>query len=150
VKPMQFSAVLGNPPERELSVIELFVDRIGQWGEIQQESGVLLLEVYPAAGCDAWTFTCDDLNRLFEKAKERLVSPLEKEEGTIDINPMYRQTDDSLSVHSDGRECARFSWQGGNLVLTFVPRSDGLAWRFLLKDVITLVEQVASESRRAK
>jgi len=147
---MHFSAILGNPPERELSVIELFVDGIGQWGEIQQEGGVLLLEVYSAPGCDEWTFTCDDLNRLFDKAKERLVSPLEKNGVTIDSHAFHRQAADVHAINSDGRECARFSRHSGTLVLTFIPRSDGLPWRFLLKDIIKSIDEVALDKGEAQ
>lgn len=68
----KIEAWYSTPPEHELPVVELFYGDEGQWGEINQDTGDLLIEIYPKDGRTPWIFNLDELILAFQKAKKKL------------------------------------------------------------------------------
>ena len=46
-----------------------------QWAEVNQESGNLMLEIYPRRDGKPWIFDLDEAVTELERAKDRLVGP---------------------------------------------------------------------------
>ena len=63
--------VLASPPDRKFLVAEIFFDS-EQLAEINQESGELMLEIYPRRDGKPWKLTYTNLSFALEEAKTRL------------------------------------------------------------------------------
>jgi len=61
-----------SPPDRELLVASLMAGNV-QWGEVNQESGHLRVEIYPDRSGKAWDFKFDELLQTLQSAKQRLL-----------------------------------------------------------------------------
>jgi hypothetical protein len=68
----QIEVFVGNPPEKEKMVAQLFVKNGGQWGEIDQENGPLEIEIYGPDG-RVLRFRVDELEHVIKLVKGRLV-----------------------------------------------------------------------------
>jgi hypothetical protein len=66
---------LSSPPDREKLVASILVEH-QQWAEINAESEVLTLELYPRPDGQPWVFSLDDALGAIQEAKRRLVERL--------------------------------------------------------------------------
>jgi hypothetical protein len=63
--------VIGSPPDREKLVAELYDGNV-QWGELQNETGRLILEVHPEPNGLFWEFSFEELMKLLQQAEREL------------------------------------------------------------------------------
>lgn len=68
----KIEAIVGSPPEKQKLVVQLFVKDGGQWGEIDQETGELEIEIYARPDGKTFRFRLEDLEKVIALAKERL------------------------------------------------------------------------------
>jgi hypothetical protein len=64
--------LIASPPDRENLVAMIDHER-EQRAEINQESGSLLIEVYPRRDGKPWVFDLDEMMGTLQSAKQRLV-----------------------------------------------------------------------------
>jgi hypothetical protein len=65
---------IASPPDRErLVAMDNYENE--QWAEVNQESGNLMLEIYPRRDGKPWIFDLDEAVTELERAKDRLVGP---------------------------------------------------------------------------
>jgi hypothetical protein len=69
---MNLTVSIISPPDRELLAAEITVGN-EQWAELNQEGGVLSLEIYPRQDGQPWRIGYDAALEALMKAKERLV-----------------------------------------------------------------------------
>jgi hypothetical protein len=65
---------ISSPPDRENLVAEIFFET-EQVAEINQESGSLMIEIYPKRSGECWLFDLDDLTEVLNVAKHKLKGP---------------------------------------------------------------------------
>jgi len=65
-----------SPPDREKLVAELWWGD-EMWGEINQDSGSLMVELYPRASGEPWTFPLDTLLEVLRKAGPHLLGEID-------------------------------------------------------------------------
>jgi hypothetical protein len=70
-------AIIGSPPERDGLVVQLFVKDGGQWGEVFEERGKYLIELYPRSDGQPWRLDCDELRTVLEASVRELASRLD-------------------------------------------------------------------------
>ena len=63
---------IASVPDREQPVAELWCGDT-QWGELSQEGGRLVLELYPGPAGQPWRFAFADVSAALEQARRRLV-----------------------------------------------------------------------------
>jgi hypothetical protein len=63
---------ISSPLDREFLVAEIFINN-EQWVELNQEEGVLLLEIYPRRDKQPWRIRYATAIEALTQAKERLV-----------------------------------------------------------------------------
>ncbi len=63
---------IASPPDRENIVVEFIFDD-EQWAELNQENGVLTLEIYPRRNGETWRFNLLEVQNLLEKGRKILV-----------------------------------------------------------------------------
>ena len=59
-------------PDREQLVAELWDEDV-QFGELSQEEGQLVLEIYPRPDGLPWTFPFEDIQKALERVKGKLL-----------------------------------------------------------------------------
>lgn len=64
---------IASPPDREKLVANIFFDN-EQWAELNQEEGVLELELYPRRDGMFWQLSLEDVLKALDEAKRRLTS----------------------------------------------------------------------------
>lgn len=62
---------LSSPPDREHLVVEFFQND-HQWGELNQETGEMILEIYPQLTGNPWQLNVDELISVLQVAKQQL------------------------------------------------------------------------------
>lgn len=62
---------ISSPPDREKLVAEIFFDE-EQWGELNQEQGLLILEIYPRRDGKPWVLEPEVVVSALREAEERL------------------------------------------------------------------------------
>jgi len=67
----QFTIDIASPPDREKLVADIFFGT-EQWAEVNQEDGVLRIEVYPRRDGCYWLLTFADVVEALNEAKEAL------------------------------------------------------------------------------
>lgn len=65
-------AIVASPPDKNGLVVQLFSRGKGQWAEIDQEEGLLVIEVYAGPDGKALRFDLEEVERVITLAKERL------------------------------------------------------------------------------
>ena len=68
----KMSVDIASPPDREKLVAEIFYDH-EQWAEIHQETGSLMLELYPRRDGKPWEFSFDEALKTLRHAERRLI-----------------------------------------------------------------------------
>ena len=68
----KMSVDIASPPDREKLVAMISFDR-EQWAEVQQESGSLILEIYPRQNGKPWEFSFDEALTALQHARQRLI-----------------------------------------------------------------------------
>jgi len=81
---------IASPPNRERLVACLMVGKV-QWGEINQESGELEVEIYPQRDGQPWKFAFDKLIAALQNALERLVRGESSVSKTCSIATMFKR-----------------------------------------------------------
>jgi hypothetical protein len=68
----QLRVFLASPPDREhlVAMIDMGAE---QWAELNQEDGLLTLEIYPRRDGQPWVISYEAAMSALRKAKERLV-----------------------------------------------------------------------------
>ena len=61
-----------SPPDRKKLVAGILHEN-EQWAEVNQESGALVLELYPRRDGQPWSFSFDEAVAALQKAKDRLI-----------------------------------------------------------------------------
>jgi hypothetical protein len=54
-------------------VVQLFLPDAGQWGEVRYRSGRLEVELFAPAGQSSWVVDAEELVRVIDMARQRLV-----------------------------------------------------------------------------
>jgi hypothetical protein len=62
---------IASVPDREKLVAELWYNQ-ELWGEISQETGELILEIYPNPACSQHQLKCEELLMAVQQAKAQL------------------------------------------------------------------------------
>jgi len=78
----KISIFLASPPNRELLVAQLF-DGDHQLGELNEDAGSMMLEIFPHSSSKPWEFEVDELIEALQEAKRRLKA------GSQIIGPQY-------------------------------------------------------------
>ena len=68
----KMSVDIASPPDRKKLVAQILFDR-EQWAEISQESGTLILELYPRRDGKPWSFGYDEAIKTLVSARKRLI-----------------------------------------------------------------------------
>lgn len=67
-----FEVAISSPPDREYLVAEVFFGS-EQFAEINQETGLLVVEIYPRRNGKPWTLSFRDVIESFEEAQRELL-----------------------------------------------------------------------------
>lgn len=67
-----FSVSISSPPDRNFLVAEIMLSH-EQLAELNQEQGILSLEIYPRRDGQPWQVNYDDMMQILTEAKNRLV-----------------------------------------------------------------------------
>jgi hypothetical protein len=68
----EFRICISSPPDREKLVAEIFFGDT-QWAEINQEGDILEVEFYPRPDGKAWRIEYQDVIRVLDQAKQKLL-----------------------------------------------------------------------------
>lgn len=63
---------IGSVPDKENLVAEFWNEK-RQWGEISQENGKLIIEIYPPKDGNCWVFEFDELIETLHDGKQKLM-----------------------------------------------------------------------------
>lgn len=63
---------IGSVPDKKSLVAEFWNER-RQWGELSQEDGTLIIEIYPPKDGNSWVFEFDELVKTLKKGKQKLI-----------------------------------------------------------------------------
>ena len=72
MNPEHFKISISSPPDRDCLVAEIFMDN-NQWAEVNQESGELMLELYPRKDGQPWVFDFETALEVLQAAKKKLI-----------------------------------------------------------------------------
>ncbi len=67
-------AIAGVPEDGDSLVVQLYesVEGGGQWGEIANENGCLLIRLYPRLDGNSWQLNLDDVIEALKRSRDRL------------------------------------------------------------------------------
>jgi hypothetical protein len=68
------TVTIASVPDREKLVAELWYDQ-ELWGEISQDTGELVLEIYPSPARQFRQLKCEELITAVQQAKDKLLCP---------------------------------------------------------------------------
>lgn len=76
-----------SPPDREALVAELWWGD-EMWGEVNQEAGALMIELYPRASGQVWRFPLADFLEVLRKAGAQLLGKAAPLDGEVPSEPI--------------------------------------------------------------